>query len=38
MDQKKKLQPEKRDSRDGGVLENEVEEDRHIEQRYWIQL
>ncbi len=22
----------------GGVLENEVEEDGHIEQRYWIQL
>ena len=24
--------------RNGGVLENEVEEDGHIEQRYWIQL
>lgn len=22
----------------GGVLENEIEEDGHIEQRYWIQL
>ena len=24
--------------KNGGVLENEVEEDRHMEQRYWIQL
>ena len=24
--------------RNGGVLENEVEEDGHLEQRYWIQL
>ena len=24
--------------RNGGVLENEIEEDGHIEQRYWIQL
>ena len=24
--------------RNGGVLENEVEEDGHIEQRYWIHL
>lgn len=24
--------------RNGGVLENEIEDDGHIEQRYWIQL
>ena len=24
--------------RNGGILENEVEEDGHLEQRYWIQL
>ena len=24
--------------KNGGVLENEIEEDGHIEQRYWIQL